>query len=245
MRNDKSHPNKVIILLIEPENPNNIGAVARAMKNMGLSELRLVKPPLEWQAKGKKMAMSAWDVLERAKVCKDMREALKDTALVIGTTRRTRRYKSNHILFQEAIRRIGALRKRKKVAIMFGKESKGLDNNALSFCDWVTSIPAHPEYPSINLAQAVMIIAFSLFYEPRKDQSRIKVGMGGEKVEKKEIYEVLNFFEAALNQLGYMNHKNHLIDRISTTFHDLIKRNGLLKREAQMFKGVFRQICEK
>ncbi len=155
----------VSIILVEPENPDNIGAVARAMKNMALSDLRLVQPPKHWQRLGKKMAMSGWGVLQKAREFETLKEAVSDLRLVIGTTRRTGPKRGRFLDFDSAIEKIvqTASASRAKAALVFGKESKGLDNPSLRLCDWATIIPANPDYPSLNLAQAVMIFAFSLF----------------------------------------------------------------------------------
>jgi len=151
----------ISILLVEPENPDNIGAVARAMKNMGLRDLRLVCPPRLWKSKGKKMAVSAYDVLQKAHVFKSVEEAVSDSHLVIGTTRRGGPRRGSFLKFEETLEKIKKTKASHRVTLMFGKESKGLDNPSLNRCDWVTTIPVHPDMPSINLAQAVMIFAFS------------------------------------------------------------------------------------
>ena len=234
-----------VILLVEPENPDNIGAVARAMKNMDLKDLRLIHPPQNWKKLGEKMSMSAFDVLENARVFESVPEAVFDTAFVIGATRRKRRYTSNFISFEKCIKKFKSTRSKKPFALMFGKESKGLSNADLSFCDWITSIPANPVYPSINLAQAVMIFAFTLFRLEHDSLIIPQMGMGGDWVQKKEEYEVLDSLKSALEVLEYSESRGNMLSRIVTTFHGLIKRNGLLKREAQMLKGISRRICEK
>lgn len=233
---------KISILLVQPENPDNIGAVARAMKNMKLGSLRIVHPPDGWKVSARKMAVAAADLLETAELFESVKEAIKNSTLVIGTTRRPRRFQANHIDFAEALHKIDTvLKRRQPVTIMFGKESKGLDNESLDYCDWVTTIPANPVYPSINLAQAVMIVAFSLM---KPSSSQGAVGIGGERVNKEEEYEVLQAFKSALEELQF-SEKSQLVSRILSTFHGLIKRTGLMKREAQMLKGVSRRIRER
>ena len=150
------------MVLVEPENPDNIGAVARAMKNMGLRNLRLVKPPRGWKRRGRKMAMKARDTLESARVFETVKEAVSDARLVIGTTRRMGPKRGLFIPFQTALQKLTAM-PQSRAAILFGKESKGLSNRDLAMCDWVTTLPSHSDYSSINLAQAVMIIGFSIF----------------------------------------------------------------------------------
>jgi tRNA/rRNA methyltransferase len=236
----------VAIVLVEPENPDNIGASARAMKNMGLADLRLVGPPANWQYKARKMAMSARDVSENACVFPDLKSALEDAHLVIGTTRRFGAKRGVFLSFEEGIGKIKRISKKKRVAILFGKESKGLDNRALNHCDFLMAIPADKAYASLNLAQAVLTVAFSLFREPLLKNKKIsdQKEMAYD-VPKKVIHDVFNRLRQSLVALGYEREGRDVIDRILATFSGLLKRNGLLEPEAQMFKGISRKICEK
>lgn len=247
----------IAILLVEPENPDNIGAVARAMKNMGLKDLCLVKPVKPWKTKGRKMAVKAFDLLEQASVFNSVEDAVREAHLVIGTTRRGGPRRGLFIPFDEAIAKIKKADTGQRVVIMFGKESKGLDNPSLNRCDWVTTIPVHPDLPSINLAQAVMIFAFTLWDRslplpkqlPKRGQFRADQGKKSTRhearyVPKEEIQAVLDSFEKAVGVLGFDN-KSRVVSRIRASLGRLFKRSALLESEAQMFKGLSRRICEK
>jgi len=233
---------RISIILVEPENPDNIGAVARAMKNMGLGNLRLVNPPEEWRQKAKKMAIAAEDVLKKALVYPTLREAVSDQTLVIGTTRRHGPRRGVFIPFQEMIKKVQAVAQRKPAAIIFGKESKGLDNASLKLCDWVTTLPASPAYPSINLAQAVMLVAFALFQSDHKE--KIPPSSDLLYVSKEVMDDVLARLRKSLHVLNYEEEGSDVIDRILATFHGLFKRGGLIQSEAQMLRGIARRICE-
>ncbi len=229
----------VAIILVEPENPDNIGATARAMKNMGLRDLRLVKPPADWRIKARKLAVGADPLLDKAKIFDSLKEAVADTVWVIGTTRREGGRRRAFLDFQEAVEKIRTVGTRKTAAVVFGKESKGLSNEDLDVCDWFTTIPTDPGYPSINLAQAVMIVCFSLF------TGRVKTA-GYEKLEHvstKEAFEdILESFNKAVTALEY---KPEVAQRIDRTFRALLKRQGLLKSEGAMIKGLSRRIVER
>ncbi|MSR78424.1 MAG: TrmJ/YjtD family RNA methyltransferase [Candidatus Omnitrophica bacterium] len=235
---------KVAILLVEPENPDNIGAAARSMKNMALCDLRLVGPPADWEIKARKLAVSALDILENARVFDSVKAAIQDAVLVVGTTRRIRRFNPNRIQFTEAVQKLKVMSRRKQVVIMFGKESKGLDNDSLDHCDLITSIPVSADYPSMNLAQAVMVMTFALHYALGDSTPAADRGVAGEFVQKKEMFEVLEVLRGALSILGYQEEPD-VLDRIIHTFHGLMKRGGLLKREEQMLKGISRRIRER
>jgi len=243
------------IILVSPENPDNIGAVVRAMKNMSLKDLRLVNPPRQWKENAKKMSMAASSMLSDVKVFKTVEAAIKDMQLVIGTTRRQGPKRGSFLHFDEVIDKVKRERAKQNVAVMFGKESKGLDNTSLRMCDWVTTIPVSPEYPSINLAQAVMIVAFSLFDHsiklPRhlpkrgdfKDRESELTEIEPVFVSKEEMQVTLDRLYETLRMLKY-DEKASKASRIRATFHRLFKRSGLLQSEAQMFKGLSRRICE-
>ncbi|MFZ5802509.1 MAG: RNA methyltransferase [Candidatus Omnitrophota bacterium] len=245
----------IAILLVDPENPDNIGAVARAMKNMGLRDLRLVRPPAHWDESGKKMAMSAADVLDTAAEFQTVQEAIADLQFVVATTRRTGPKRGPFMPFEEVLRKIQVRRKTRSIGLMFGRESKGLDNDSLRQCDAVTTIPVSPAYPSINLAQAVMIFAFALFDKnirlPRPAPKRGHFPSPDAPdcrdlrfVSRAEIEEALDAFAEALRRLDY-GHQGDKLERIRATLHGLIKRSGLLLSEAQMIKGLARRIREK
>jgi len=203
------------------------------------------------------MAMSAADVLESAQVFDSVEKAVLDAHLVIGTTRRWGPRRGVFLSMEDAVKKIERVRKHRRVAIMFGRESKGLDNASLNFCDWVTTIPVQPDCPSINLAQAVMIMAYSLCdrhvtlpsepprrgtFKPEKALERME--QVPVYVPKNEIGVVLDRFEEAIRSLGYGAEANKA-NRIRGTLQRMIKRNGLLESEAQMLKGISRRICEK
>jgi len=238
----------ICFILVETENPDNIGAAARAMKNMGFADLRLVRPPAGWRKKAKKMAMSANDVLEKASVYRSLQKAVADRQLVIGTTRRNRKRIYSFIPFQEAMQQAVTHRKG-TMAFVFGKESKGLDNASLDLCDVMTTIPTQTSFASVNLAQAVMIISFAVFEILNGKQYtghvRARHAVPLEYVPQKDVHEALQRFRKALTALGYDKEKGDVTDRIVATLRDLLKRNRLLPSEAQMLKGLSRRICEK
>jgi TrmH family RNA methyltransferase len=257
------------VLLVEPENPDNIGAAARAMKNTGLRDLRLVRPPAGWREKGKKMAVSAADLLETAKSYDAVRDALADRSLVIGTTRRGGPRRGFFLPFQKAMDAVfDRAQGGETAAVMFGKESKGLDNESLALCNWVTTLPAHPDFASFNLAQAVMIVAFKLFERTAAGadiaqfrataavpkRGRVRAAARKEKIRKIGEYsfltqgpvdETLGIFKEALLALGYDKKGGQVFERIQVTLKGMIKRSGLLASEAQMIRGLSRRICER
>lgn len=229
------------IILVSPENPDNIGAVARAVKNMDFSDLRLVAPPKLWRTKAKKLAMSADDILKKGKVYGSLQDAIRDLGLVIGTTRRSGGQRGTFLSFDRAISKARAGSCSRKVGVVFGRESKGLANEDSALCDHLVTIPTGTAYPSLNLAQAVMVMLFALSRDrgPEKGETNERI------LNKKEIEVTIGHFEEALKALGYQKGGADLLPRILRTFRGLVKRSGFLEPEAQMIKGLSRRIREK
>ncbi|HPF51855.1 MAG TPA: tRNA/rRNA methyltransferase [Draconibacterium sp.] len=154
---------QISFILVEPAVPENVGAAARALKTMGFSELVLINPcnylsdPARW------LAHASNDILEEAKVFNDLKSALSGFDYVIGTTAKRRSVKNDYfslpdlpVLLSEKEKNIN------KVALVFGREESGLTNDELRFCDLVTTVPLKTSYPSLNLAQAIMLYAYEL-----------------------------------------------------------------------------------
>ena len=153
----------ICIVLVNTSHPGNIGAVARAMKNMGLVELRLVAPACFPAEEANWRAVAASDVLESALVVDTLAEAIGDCQLVIGTSARGRRIPwpvldPRHCA-EQALRAAG---REQRVAFVFGREDRGLTNEELQQCNLHLHIPTHEDYTSLNLAMAVQIVAYEL-----------------------------------------------------------------------------------
>lgn len=150
------------IVLVEPQHPGNIGAVARAMKTMGLSRLTLVAPEKFPHEEARWRAVSAADVLENARVVETIEEAIADCQFVVGTSDRTRRIPWPIQDVRTAAGRLATLSEREQVAILFGREDCGLETRELEYCNLHLHIPAHEQYTSLNLAMAVQVVTYEL-----------------------------------------------------------------------------------
>lgn len=232
-------------VLVEPENPDNIGAAARALKNTGIEDFRLVKPPRAWKSRSKKMAVWAYDQIRKARVFPDLKKAVKDCHVVIGTTCRRGAYRGQHLDFNEAIELAQNAGAQSRVAFLFGKESKGLSNEDVAVCDYVITIPTSKSYTSLNLAQAVLIAGFKLMEMENQKQNSPKPRSPLVPVRKEEIEQILSELRDILIRLNYRDEGPSVIDRIGTTFHGLLKRSGLARHELNMFKGLFRRLRSK
>ncbi|MFL6651385.1 MAG: RNA methyltransferase, partial [Sulfurifustaceae bacterium] len=151
------------VVLVRPSHPGNVGGVARAMKNMGLDQLRLVAPSSYPSPEAEARAADAADILARAVVCAELDEAIGTCHFIVGTTARSRRIEWPALNPADAAARLLQEAERGPVAVLFGHERTGLTNAELDRCHALVSIPANPEYPSLNLVCAVQIIAYEIY----------------------------------------------------------------------------------
>ncbi len=150
------------IVLVNTSHPGNIGAVARAMKNMGLSQLYLVDPKEYPSEQAEWRASNAVDVLSSAHVVNHLDEAIAECGLVIGTSARERRIPWPLFTPRECGERSIVEAAEHPVAIVFGREDRGLTNEELHKCHYHVHIPSNPEYSSLNIAAAVQVVAYEL-----------------------------------------------------------------------------------
>ena len=207
-----------IFILVEPAVPENIGASARALKTMGFNQLRLVNPCDFRNIEAKKLAHGSYEILENALVFNSLSEATKDCHFTIGTSAKHRRVKHDYYQVTE----IADLIKSKEniiseVGIVFGSEEHGLENEELKSCDILSYIPLKTVYPSLNLAQAVMVYAYEL--------SGINLFNQSEKNEREED-EFRNLKKKVSDFL-----KRNQIDRNQVLYNRILERLSLLKEE--------------
>ena len=150
------------IVLVNTSHPGNIGATARAMKNMGLTRLALVNPMEFPSGVAVGRAASALDVLEQAEVVETLVEAIADCALVIGSSARSRSLPWPMLTPEQSAEKLVKEGRSAQVALVFGREDSGLNNEELQLCHFHVQIPASSEYSSLNLAAAVMVLCYEI-----------------------------------------------------------------------------------
>lgn len=161
------------IVLVNTNTPGNIGGVARAMKNMGLSRLYLVDPREYPHPEAEWRAASAVDVLNGAVVTDSLAEAIADCQFVVGTSARGRRIPWPLLDARQCAARIGEASRQEQVAVLFGREDRGLTNEELQLCNLHLNIPTAEEYSSLNLAMAVQVVCYELRMLYSEDQGAL------------------------------------------------------------------------
>jgi tRNA/rRNA methyltransferase len=223
------------IVLVRPKNSGNVGSVARAMKNMGLADLRLVAPRGYRPAGAATMAVHAGDILARAGRYDSLGEAIADCAWVLGTTCRPGPYRSRPLTPREAAAELLAVAAADPTALVFGPEDHGLSNEELKLCNELMTIPADSAYPSLNLAQAVLVCAYELFLARHPARATGPTLATSERLER--MYAQLR---RALLRIGFLHGANP--DHIMFTLRRVFGRARLDAREVAIWLGIARQI---
>jgi TrmH family RNA methyltransferase len=156
------------IVLVDTSHPGNIGASARAMKNMGLESLVLVRPQSYSHAEATARASAAADVLAAARVAATIDDAIGDCGLVIGTTARPRSANWRVVSARDGAAELATAAESRPAAILFGGERNGLANEELARCQALMRIPSAAEYESLNLAQAVQVVCYEVLLASRR-----------------------------------------------------------------------------
>jgi len=233
-------------ILVETSHPGNIGAAARAMKTMGYSDLVLVNPRFAdatTQEEAIAFASSATDVLSGARIVGCIDEALEGCRFAAAVTSRPREF-SPPIMTPRMIAGQFAAAPDRRAALVFGSERYGLPNEIVEKCNALISIPANPDYPSLNLAQAIQILAYECRVALHGDKlAETDVGYQGEPATVSAIEGFFEHFEEALTRIEFLN--PHTPKKMMPRLRRLFARAGLEVEEVNILRGVAKQIILK
>ena len=193
------------VILVRPQLGENVGQVARAMLNFGLSDLRLVRPRFGWpNAKAVAASAGAYEVLNRMRIFDDLAGAVADLHLVFATTARERGLDKPVLTAEEAGRRVRAAHARGlRAGFLFGPERTGLDNEELARADALLTIPINPAFSSLNLAQAVLICAYEWFRAGDRTPPVRRAGPEDPPATRGELDAFLDWLFRELDETGF------------------------------------------
>ena len=230
------------VVLVKPKVPGNIGSVARAMKTMGLERLVLVDPGDYRTDEAFRMAYGAGNILDQARVHSTLAEALADKFVSAGFTRRLTRKRQKSMELQAFTGKILSVSKENQIAAVFGREDTGLTTDDLKLCDLVVKIPAFVEYPSLNLAQAVMVFCYTLYTMSKTcqlDADSLKLA-GPEQTE--GMYQHL---EQALTTLGCQDFPGKKMrSDIIRSLRKIFNRAGMDTKDIGTIRGLCSRIID-
>ena len=235
--NERANPlQNVVIVLSHTSHPGNIGAVARAMKTMGLNALRLVNPDVFPSEIATARASGATDVLDSAAVFLELKDALADCVYVVGSSARGRDFVGEVADARTATARLIQATPQGKVALVFGCETSGLTNAEVALCQTLAFIPTNPDYSSLNLGSAAQVFAYELRMAAGQIQGyeapEFQLATGA------EIDAMFVHMEAALTEIGFYNPANPR--RLFPRLRRLFNRTRLEREEVDIFRGILR-----
>ncbi|RDE24489.1 tRNA (cytosine(32)/uridine(32)-2'-O)-methyltransferase TrmJ [Motiliproteus coralliicola] len=225
------------IVMINTFHPGNIGAAARAMKNMGLSELVLVEPRLFPDPEASSRAASATDLLDNARIVSSLSEAIADCPLVIGASARSRSFPWPMLDAEQCATKAVAESAQGPVAIVFGRERMGLHNDELMQCHFHVAIPSNPDSPVLNVSSAIQVICYEIWKTQLSNENE------PETLEYPTQQQMENFYqhlEQTLEQVGFLIPQHP--GKTMTKLRRLFNRTRPETMELNMLRGILSAI---
>jgi tRNA/rRNA methyltransferase len=229
------------IILVRPQLGENIGMAARAMLNCGLSEMRLVAPRDGWPNERAQRAASGADVvLDGARVFDSVAEAVADLQHVVATTARTRELVQRIVTARHAASEIrGWIAAGERAGILFGPERTGLENDDIVQADTALSIPLNPQFSSLNVAQAVLLVSYEWIASADETPVERMSDHATRPADKGELQNLFAHLERALDQSGFLRHQA-MRPAMVNNLRTLLQRAAMTEQEVRSFHGVIK-----
>lgn len=231
------NPQSVRFVLVRTSHPGNIGAAARAIRTMGLKRLSLVAPHKFPHAEALALAAGADEVLDKAAVAATLVEAVADCTLVLGCTARKRVVQLEELSPRQAAARALAASAHGEVAIVFGNERTGLENDELMLCHAAVHIPSVEDFPSLNLAQAVQLLAYELRLAMLEQAPAAPADLSEPLANMDELEYFFGHLAQTLDDIDF--HKGRSPVTIMKRLRRMFLRTGLEQREVRILRGIF------
>ena len=228
-----------VVILVEPQLGDNIGAAARAMRNCGLTEMRLVNPRDGWpNPAAYPMASGAGEVLDRAVLFSSVEDAVADLQRVYATTARQRDMVKHVVTPRQAAEEIRSHAVvGERCGILFGRERIGLINDEVVLADAALTVPLNPEFTSLNLGQAVLLVAWEWLQAGDMTPPRQLLEAGHRQATRKELLIFYDHLESALDEHGFFRVKEKRPPTVRT-LRNIFQRAELTDRDVRMLHGV-------
>jgi tRNA/rRNA methyltransferase len=231
----KMNLNSILILLVRPRYHENIGSVARVMKNMGLNRLIVVDGSSPLHRDAYKLASGAEDILERAEEFPNLKEAISEMGCVVGMTSRAGKERGPLLTPKKVVEELISISEKNSIGLVFGSEKEGLTNEELSLCHLYVRIPSADSFPSLNLAQAVMVLCYELFQSSTTIQQET-----GPLASSDHLERMFEHMERTLVAIGFLDAKQP--ERIMRVLRKIFGRSQMDEREVQIFQGIWSKV---
>jgi tRNA (cytidine32/uridine32-2'-O)-methyltransferase len=225
------------IVLVETTHPGNIGAVARAMKNMQMDRLFLVSPKIFPHADATSRASGADDVLAAATVCSTLQEAVADCQIIIGASARSRTISWPELNPRQCAGQLAVAAIHDQVAIVFGRENSGLKNHELDICRYLLKIPTNSEFSSLNIAAAVQLVCYELFIAAAHEQKNV-VAATDPLATSEQMESFYQHLFQTLTEIGFMHPEKS--KSIMRRLRRVYNRTQLDTKELDILRGILR-----
>lgn len=231
----------IFFILVRPQIGENIGSVARAIKNFNIKNLRIVNPRCEWpNQKAIATSVGAKDILKTAKIYRTLEKSIGDLDIIFASSSRIRKVNKKVIPVQNFIKKI---KRNNKIGILFGPESSGLSNDEISYADYLVKIPTNKKFSSLNLSHSAIIFSFEIFKHFLNQKPVYKSTYKSSLANKFEVNKFLSFIIKGLDKKGFLqpDHKRKsMVRNINNIFH----RSNLSEQEIRILLGIFSTLNE-
>ena len=227
---------KIYFILVRPQMGENIGSVARAIKNFNIKYLRIVNPRCNWPSqKALATSVGAKDILKSAIIYNSIEKAIGDLDIIFASTSRIRKVNKKIISILDFKKKV---EKKRKIGILFGSEASGLSNDEISYANYLVKIPTNKKFSSLNLSHSAIIFCFELFQYFSNKKVIYKSSYKSSVAKKSEVNKFLSFIINKLDKKGFLqpDHKRKsMIRNINNIFHRL----NLSEQEIRILLGIF------
>ena len=231
----------VYFILVRPQLGENVGSVARALKNFNIGKLRIVNPRCDWpNQKALATSVGAKDILKSSKIYNSLNKSIGDLDVIFASTSRIRKVNKKIISIFDFKKKI---KKKQKIGIIFGPEASGLSNDEINSADYLVKIPTNSKFASLNLSHSVIIFCFELFKYFSNKNVIYNSGYKSSLATKSEVNKFLDFIITGLDRKGFLQPKHKrksMIRNINNIFHRL----NLSEQEIRILLGIFSTLNE-
>jgi tRNA/rRNA methyltransferase len=231
----------IYFILVRPQIGENIGSVARAIKNFNIKHLRIVNPRCNWpNQRALATSVGAKDILKSVKVFDSLKKSIGDLDIIFASTSRIRKVNKKIISTSNLKEKV---KKGRKIGFLFGPEASGLSNDEISCADYLVKIKTNKEFSSLNLSHSAIIFCYELFQLFSGKSAKYKIGYKSKIAKKSEVNNFLKFIVQGLDKKGFLqpNHKRQsMIRNINNIFH----RINLSEQEIRILLGIFSTLNE-
>jgi len=231
----------IYFILVRPQIGENIGSVARAIKNFNIKYLRIVNPRCNWpNQKALATSVGAKDVLKSAKIYNSLEKSIGDLDLIFATTSRVRKVNKKIISVLNLKTKV---KKGRKIGILFGPEASGLSNDEISCADYLVKIPSNEKFSSLNLSHSAIIFSFELFKHFSRGKKKYKTLYKSSAAKKSEVNKFLNFIIRGLDKKGFLQ-PDHKRQSMIRNINNIFYRLNLSEQEIRILLGIFTTLNE-